>query len=333
MRPVASSQSTLMREHLKNALAYGVGWKATAALLRERGLTVLMYHRIGASGGIFPCTDISQFREQMRWLKRHCRVIEPEEFDKVLASRGRPAVRPPVLVTFDDGYRDYHEHAYPVLQELRIPSIVFLATGHIDRGDLIWTDLITYAVRRSRRRELVLPWDPARRLTLDGVCQRLAFEQECKRFLKGASDRDRQRWQAEVLDMLGFDPAHAELERQMLSWEEVRAMTEFTRFGGHTHNHPILSRIDEAAAEEEIRLCRARIVEETGQEPRYFAYPNGRPCDFTESTKAALQRHGFELGFSTSPGIHRAGMDRFSIRRQPTGSRTPGDFAFLVAGR
>jgi hypothetical protein len=45
-----------------------------------------------------------------------------------------------------------------------------------------------------------------------------------------------------------------------------------------------------------------------------------------------LQRHGFEMGFSTIEGVHQPGMDRYAIRRQPTGAASIGDFAWLVAG-
>ena len=44
----------------------------------------------------------------------------------------------------------------------------------------------------------------------------------------------------------------------MLTWDEVRATLDLTRYGGHSHTHPILSRLDRADAEREIRTCRDR---------------------------------------------------------------------------
>ncbi len=323
----------MIRRRVKNLMASGLGWRVTARCMRVSGVTVLMYHRITSPGSLFPGTEVSTFREQMSWLNRNCRTIAPEDFDEVAASAAQSGSKPPVLVTFDDGYRDFHDNAYPILEELQISSIVFLTTGLIDHGGMIWTDLVTFAVRTSRRRNVTLPWDTAQAFRLDLGQPRTEVERAAKRFLKSVPDLERRNWQTQLMDELGFGSDDIPAERQMLNWDEVRATMELTRFGGHTHTHPILSRLDEVAVDEEIRRCRDRIEEETGIAPRYFAYPNGRACDYTEFSMSSLQRHGFELGFTTVPGIHRPGADRFQIRRQPTAARSLGDFASLVAGR
>jgi peptidoglycan/xylan/chitin deacetylase (PgdA/CDA1 family) len=136
-----------------------------------------------------------------------------------------------------------------------------------------------------------------------------------------------------LFDELGVDSQDGGAGRQMLSWAEVRATIGLTRYGGHTHTHPILSQVSGERAEREIRLCHERIAAETGIAPRFFAYPNGRAQDFGDETKAILRRFGYELAFSTIEGLHAPGMDRYAIRRQPTGSTRLEDFAWLVAGR
>jgi peptidoglycan/xylan/chitin deacetylase (PgdA/CDA1 family) len=320
----------MIRRLGKAVAASAVGWPVTARVARGKGITVLMYHRIEGAGEAFSGPGRERFREQMRWVRRRCAPIAPEEFRPVLEGRQRTA-RPAVLVTFDDGYRDFHDHAYPVLQELRIPAVVFLATGVVDRGGLIWTDSVGWAVHHSRRPIVKLPWNGSSRV-LSSSSERDACAGVCKAFLKSVPDAERTRWLAELFAALDVDPKDGSAGRQMLNWDEVRATMEYARFGGHTHTHPILSQVGAREAEEEIRLCRDRIRDETGQVPRYFAYPNGRAQDFSEETKGILRRCGFELAFSTIEGIHQRGMDCYAIRRQPTGGRTIGDFAWLVAG-
>lgn len=87
--------------------------------------------------------------------------------------------------------------------------------------------------------------------------------------------------QQQLFNILGVDPNSSNIQRQMLTWDEVRATMKLTYFGGHTHTHPILSQLDSQSAEDEIRTCRDRIYQETGITPRYFAYPNGRAIDFS----------------------------------------------------
>src|SRR6185295_5844992 len=87
------------------------GW-ALSRLVRPPGTLVLMYHRVGPNPTGFPSLDLGVFRAQMKWLKAHCTPVGPDDLRGSVArpNRGRPFV----LVTFDDGYRDYFEHAYPI---------------------------------------------------------------------------------------------------------------------------------------------------------------------------------------------------------------------------
>lgn len=320
-----------IRKTIKTIAASRGVWPVVTRAVRGEGITTLMYHRIQADGNGFQGPGVDAFREQMQWLKAECMPIHPDQFVEVL--QGRTTRRPAVLVTFDDGYRDYHDHVYPVLNELQIPAVVFLATRFLDEGGMIWTDAVSWAVHHSPVPVVDLPWPGGSRFDLSAPGGRRSCVDACKAFLKNIGDEERNRWQEQLFQVLAVDPVREGPGRQMLNWDEVRATMEYTTYGGHTHTHPILSRVEPSVAEWEIRKCRDRIREETGESPRYFAYPNGRAQDFTEETKNILQREGFELAFSTVEGIQRRGMDPFAILRQPTGARTIGDFAWLVAGR
>jgi peptidoglycan/xylan/chitin deacetylase (PgdA/CDA1 family) len=320
----------MLKTAVKKAVSTRAGWIASAPL-RPRGTVVLMYHRVNARDCPFAGAPLDEFVSQMRWLKRHCDPIAPERY--LEATRNPSRTRPPVVVTFDDGYRDYHDAAYPVLDELRIPAVVFLATSFIDTQRMIWTDAVAWAFRQSTRDSIALPWPPGERLPLRDAQQRATAERAAKRHLKDVPDAERQAKQQELFAALGVDPEDGAAGRQMLTWDEVRAVRELTDFGGHTHTHPILSQLTNDDADREIGLCRDLIESHTGRAPRTFAYPNGRAQDFTEQTQASLARHGFELGFSTIEGVNDAATDRYAIRRQPTGSRDLADFAWLVSGR
>jgi len=318
-----------LRQLVKWGAAREPGWAMTAPL-RRSAVVVLMYHRITRPEDPFKGGDVEQFRDQMLWLKRHCRLIAPEEYFGAVQRPSR--LRPAVLVTFDDGYRDYHDNAYPVLHELKIPAVVFVATSFLGSNRLIWTDAVTWAFLRSAKKTVCVPWATRTSLPLGDGTERERAARIAKDYLKDLPDAERQHLQALLFGELGVDPEDGSAGRQMLTWDEARATLEFTRYGGHTHTHPILSQISAEAADEEIRLCRDRIQAEIGIAPRFFAYPNGRAQDFTEQTKVSLARNGFELGFATIEGVNDARSDRYAIRRQPTGARTLADFAWLVAG-
>ena len=320
--------SRKIKQVVKKCLATTAGWRISAPL-RRQGVIALTYHRVNANTDFFPGMHVSQFRDQMDWLRKNCTPIWPEDvFD---AARSHSRIRPPVLITFDDGYRDYFDNAYPILHEMRIPSVMFLSTDLMDRGGLIWTEALRWAVMKSRKSSARTPWQPEQSVSFASVMEREAFVTKCKHYLKGIPDKDRQTWLSTFLHELDAPPPTDELDRQMLNWNEVKAMREGTRFGGHSHTHPILSQLAPDAMEQEIVKCRDRIASELGEAPRCFAYPNGRACDFNDTTKSLLQRHGFNMAFANIEGINGPHVDHFALFRQPSGGSSIGDLAALVA--
>ena len=320
----------MLKQAIKQSLATTPGWRLSS-WLRPHGVVVLMYHRIADANDPFPGLDVERFRVQMRWIRRHCTVIAPEEV--LECARRTSRTRPTVLVTFDDGYRDYHDNAYPVLEALQIPSVVFLATSFMDDGGMIWTDTVHWAADATCVGTATLPWDRTRAFDMSTDPGRAAFVNACKDYLKDVPDTDRRGWLEALLVTLGVAGREPEVGRQMLTWDEVRATQGLTRYGGRTHTHPIMSQLAPADLEREVRICRDRIADETGVAPRYFAYPNGRAVDFTETAKTTLRRYGFDLAFTTIEGLNAPNADPLALRRIPTGAATLGDFAWLVSGR
>lgn len=316
-----------LKRAVKGTFASTWGWHLLGPLLRAPGVIVLTYHRILGDDRSLAGLPIESFAEQMRWISDHCAPIEPEAMgDRVLGPR---TTRPAVLVTFDDGYRDYHDLAYPVLKQHRIPAVVFLATSFVDEGGMLWTDQVQWAALSTIRREVRLPWSDAPAMKLADPAGRAALGERARAHLKTLPDGERRAAVKALLAELGDPPPRA---RQMLTWDEVRHTMDLTRYGGHSHTHPILSRLDRAQAEIEIRTCRDRIVAETGRTPTMFAYPNGRPADFTAETQELLKGHGFTMAFATTEGIADAETDWMAVKRLPGEAADIADFAWLAAG-
>jgi peptidoglycan/xylan/chitin deacetylase (PgdA/CDA1 family) len=296
-----------------------LGWRIARATVRAPGVIVLMYHRVGAAPEPFRALDVAHFRRQMLWLRRNCRPIASDELPDAVRRPDR--FRPPVLVTFDDGFRDYHDHAFPVLRELGIPSLVFLTTGFMDDGGLLWVDALRWAVSRTSRRHLALPAGGTMDLTeAEG---RRSFAAAWGTHLKRCPEAEKAAAMDRLLAELAGGTPPPPPPRQMMTWAEVRATQGLTQFGGHTHTHPILSRVTPDRLEAEIRTCRDRIEEETGTRPRVFAYPNGQAADFTPAVKEAVKRHGFDTAFTAIEGVNGAATDPLELRRFSGRSAAP----------
>jgi peptidoglycan/xylan/chitin deacetylase (PgdA/CDA1 family) len=313
-----------VKQGVKRLLGHRLIWKATKPI-RKRGCVALTYHRIGAPGNRFPHVPTDVFRAQMHWIGENCDVLDPFTLTKAIDSvDGR---RPAVLVTFDDGYRDYYLHACPVLSDLGIRAINFLPTYYIDTGEPFWWDLLDAAVDSSSRRQAPDPLGP-RQWPLDTAQARRAYGRRWKSELKKTPLPHRSPMLETALEQLGVSRASLTLGRQVMTWDEVRSAAAVTVFGGHSHNHPIMSLLDDAALDAEVAQCAQRIEAETGRRPRFFAYPSGA---YSEAARRAVAKAGYDVAFTTTPGFNSGHVDWMAVRRIHAPPRT-ADLALALSG-
>jgi peptidoglycan/xylan/chitin deacetylase (PgdA/CDA1 family) len=292
------------------------------ALLRRvpawRGILVLNYHRIGDARqapyfpDVFSATP-DDFDRQLAFLARNADVIGGDDLPFALsARRGRH-----LLITFDDGYRDNYELAYPLLRQHGLTAVFFLCTGFLDGQGPAWWDEIAWIIRTSPRREIALPaWLPTPLLLGDGDRQHaIAVAIAAYRRLPGDQAPAFVQHLADAAGTGRLEPsATADL---WMSWDMARAMRAGgMTIGGHTVSHPILARLSAQQQLAEIAGCRDRIAKELGEAPRLFAYPVGKPGTFNAETRAALHAAGFAYAFSFYGGHQPFDpLDPYDIRR------------------
>lgn len=102
---------------------------------RQRGVVVLLYHRVGAASGVEVDLPTALFDQQMETLAASGRAVT---LDAALAwlDGPRPAGPPeadPVVVTFDDGTADVVDVAMPVLVRHGVPATLYVATDFVER--------------------------------------------------------------------------------------------------------------------------------------------------------------------------------------------------------
>lgn len=97
-------------------------------------VVVLCYHSIHSTKSFRSATP-SLFDSQLSWLKEHCDVIRFSEVGEV--SKAGRRNRPAVALTFDDGYADNYEQAFPLLQKHGIPATFFLTVGLLEKHSTI----------------------------------------------------------------------------------------------------------------------------------------------------------------------------------------------------
>lgn len=272
-----------------------------------RGLLVLNYHRIGDPAGSpwdheLWSADADEFDWQLRYLKRHFDVIGMDDLEHAQQDRrGRH-----VLISFDDGYRDNYELAFPVLKSQSVPATFFLATQFLDQPYISWWDEIAWMIRTSHREFLDGPAWLADPILIDHLDPQATIRKLLKIYKCLPNEKT-----AGFLNWLGDETGRGRCPLSLASdmwmtWDMAREMLAGGMdFGGHTVSHPILSRLPAAEQRREITQSCQRISEELGQSVRAFSYPVGGLESCSPETVDCLREVGVKWGFRFGIGFRR----------------------------
>ncbi len=278
------------------------------AMFRHKALrrvAVFAYHRIlPLPGPEFPfdeeliSSSPEQFEREVRFLQRNADVLSLRE---MLAALRAPKSLPqrPVLITFDDGYMDNYETAFPILKSLGLPATFFLASALVGRRVAPWWDAIACCVKRSTVEEIASPFGGADApYRLDPRNRKAS----AKRFLERVKESPWTVAMAAVERLklaTGVVPEAFLTADPFLSWDQAREMAAAgMEIGGHTRTHPLLTRLDPGSLYSETTGCFEEITREMGRAPVAFAYPVGSARAMSAETDDAVKAAGFQLWFS-----------------------------------
>lgn len=281
--------------------------------------TIVMYHRVIDDPAMDPfqlgmCVMRDRFERQIRYLSSHFEIIGVGDAMRRLRE-GQPLPARALSITFDDGYLDNLTRALPVMQRYRAPFSLYVPTGGLDEGQMLWWDRVIALLAGTSRQELDLAdvglTPHSEIVSLKGVLAPAAAER--------------------VLDLLwSVCPATggqviAELERALgpargltlgaarLSPQQIRDLRrEGVEIGAHSVSHPNLELTDESAARHEMQVSR-QTLEDLLQEPvTGFAYPGGRMHRVAQRLTREL---GFGYALSTVSGINAPDYEATRLRR------------------
>ena len=275
---------------------------------RDDLLRVLTYHRVDeldARPDLYPgliSATPEQFALQMEHLQQYYHVVS---LPQVMAAIQDEVRLPPraVLLTFDDAYRDFAQHAWPILKRCEMPAVLFVPTAFPDApGQYFWWDRLHHAFQE----------DP------DVAGSSFGSLRGLLNHVKSLPDEEVREYVDQICQGIG----HGAYVNPVMGWAELRKLAdEGLVLAPHTRTHPLMNRISLDAAVEQATTSRDDLLREIGRCPDVFAYPGGAYCD---RLPHCMQESGFELAFTTCRGINDLRTaDRMQLRRINVQHSTP----------
>ncbi|MBS1809108.1 MAG: polysaccharide deacetylase family protein [Acidobacteria bacterium] len=300
------------------------GW-AKARQTRKNDVAqvlILAYHRVVASIAEAERNSIYGLVISTESFARHLEIVRSSydilSLDEALLALrgGRSLDRPAAVITFDDGYRDVYDNAWPVLRQMGLPATVYVPTALMGSGQILDHDRLYWLSLQARAAGI----DLRQPLHNAGITP-----QQSARILSA-------RHMAQVADALNYHPlpmrqailrcleaalpeaaSHYPASYELMSWEMIREMADGgISFGAHSDRHLILTLEDGATSEQEIHRSKQVLEAQLRRPVWHFAYPNGY-CN--PLIQAMVRRAGFASAVTTKRSIAQRGDDVMTLPR------------------
>ena len=276
---------------------------------------------------------------------RRLEAIAPQQFEWILSYVGAMGYRfvplekmhadiqesrllREAVVTFDDGFRDQYENAYPVLKRWRIPATLFLITSTVDATSLLWLHKLYILLGHMDAQE-------AQAAVKDYVGREhagLSFYEAVRRVVCSPDRARMHRFIDGLAQRLGWtSEEEARWARQVyLTSEQIRVMRDNgVAVESHGHEHLPVDSVSPADIRRDILQSTSWIEEHLGYRARFFGYPFG----FVSPVSVQVLR---ELGCvgacTTEHRPLRAGEDPFALPRVYRDGDHRARFAWRFSG-
>jgi peptidoglycan/xylan/chitin deacetylase (PgdA/CDA1 family) len=302
---MASNYTQILR-NLFFDIAYqtGISSPFRSMLVKNKNIIVLICHRVSDISDdidqMRPPMPVASFRSLMEQLAKTFRIIDINDIKKLPDHSGPPFM----VLTFDDGYKDFIENAVPILLDLGIPATQSICPLLVDKETPPWTQVLEvclYSLWGSDlHNNLSSGAGPSLQNTYlklpDGSNFKISKSIDQKTFVELCDqlyfedDETREIWLDDLVKKLTVTFDHFSL----MTWNDIRDCIQHGfSIASHGYSHRNLARVKEPKLlETEISFSRQRILEETGVAPSVFSFPNGL---YNDSLLKIVKESGYEI--------------------------------------
>jgi peptidoglycan/xylan/chitin deacetylase (PgdA/CDA1 family) len=315
---------------------------------RNNKLLVVTYHRVlprnhpdltTIQPGMYVFEDT--FESHIKYLNENYNIVNLEDWVSKYKN-GQDLPINSCAITFDDGWRDNYEYAYPIFKKYNLPVSIYIVASKVGSRNGFWPEMLTN-----------LLWQAG-----NGIADELLWNSQLMDWIRAASDEIynpeepsqehlniivenvKKKYTDEVIiGMLksieeSFPKLNTSTERDILNWDEINEMVNsgLVNIGSHTldhirltenvNNNDILSQVVESKHLIEKNMLSSVSI---------FCYPNGDITDYAEK----LVKQHYDAALTTINGWNSTNIDLYRIKRihiHEDGAKTNNQFRAKLSG-
>ena len=250
--------------------------------LRGRG-AILNYHRVLPSNkidnslvNISVSTD--NFIHQLNYLKNNFDIISLDDLLFHLKSKSNEFK---IAITFDDGYSDNLDYAYPILEKLKAPATIYVITKFINNKVIPWWIKLDHFIKNNPK----------------------IFGDKKKIFEFYKNDillRDQLTIDKKISSIIGKN-YKLEYNRTFLDQKEIQYLSKqkFITIGSHSHSHYNFSKLTQEQTFSEFKTSKSILEKIIKKKIFHFSYPYGSHQNINFKFNNFLKKLGYLSAVTT----------------------------------
>lgn len=265
----------------------------------------------------------SELKRSLTILSRYYQFVNIDQAIDIIKGNA-PEIKYPLLITFDDGYRNNLDYALPICKEFGIKPLLCLTTGNVDSQLPFWFDRLDYALQQNMGGVIDIDFagksykfNAGSRHILkksykkfrDTIKQKFDDDIDMTKLLNGLSDILEARSGRALRDICEKDAWSA-----IVKWDELKKEVTLgnINIASHTIDHVRLGCLSTSEIIYQINESKNRIEKELEIACNIFCYPNG---DYNQLVVNFLKEAGYKAAFTTDVGLCRRNDEMMTLKR------------------
>ncbi|MDD5569624.1 MAG: polysaccharide deacetylase family protein [Bacteroidales bacterium] len=242
--------------------------------LKKDKITLLCFHRISDENSpSWPPLKIKVFEKLLQYIIRNYNVISLQDIDNKEVFENK---KPKIILTFDDGYKDFYHNVLPLLKKYDLPAVLNIVTDCADGKNLIWTQKLNKIIEAYYFSEVPIKIDineiRFNSLLDNGNISKIGTGI----YLALLNTEEKKR--NEFINELEKNITEKVEHTGMMNWQEIKeCLQNNITIGSHTKSHVNLTKInDKEKLNDEIIGSKTIIEQRINYQTGCIAFPNGQ---------------------------------------------------------
>ena len=260
---------------------------------------ILLYHSISPKSnkftkGLKVTVDPNVFKGQLEYLMSKYKIVSLDEL--VVSLNERKNISNKIAITFDDGFLDNYNYAYPIIKEYKIPATIFLPGISMNNNDYLWVHKFQYLINTIDQKDLI------GYVLKEKLVKNVEFKVDSistlRMYLMFNCETN---YQNEIINKLTryFNLKNV-IESFNLYLNEYHIKEMFKQnisFGCHGFSHNAMSILPDEEIKSELQNNINIIEDIIGVKPNFFAFPFGEEQHFSLESERVINKMGFKKLF------------------------------------